>query len=154
MKKIYLLIPLLILIQIGLGSNAWAQQAVVNVDATVTYTEPDRLQGGGSLTQLQHTTMYFEVRDVGGVVLDQWTEKINASAPIGGGGIIYSLPPRMITSDADLLMVWASATNPMGEGPKSAPASRQIPKVDLNVPDGITNLDITISITVTTPTVP
>ncbi len=142
-----------LLIFLIVPSLSWAQ-SVANVNATVTYTEPDRLQGGGSLTQLEHTTMYFEVRDVGGVVLEQWTEKRVATAPTGGGGVIYSLPPRVVTSEAVLLMVWASATNPMGEGPKSAPASKQIPKIDLKVPDGILNLDITISIQVTTPTVP
>jgi hypothetical protein len=136
---------------LSLGNIAFAQQAVANIDAVVTYTEPDRLQGGGNLTQLTHTTMYFEVRDVGGVVLDQWTHQMVASDPTGGGGVIYTLPPKVITEEAVLLMVWASATNNIGEGPKSAAASKAIPKIDLKVPDGIMNLDINISISVTVP---
>ena len=127
-------------------------QSIANVDAVVTYTEPDKVVGGASLKQLQHTTIYFEVRDVGGVVLDQWTHQEPATDPTGAGGITYTLPPKVVTPEADVLMVWASATNPIGESVKAGPMSTQIPKVDLAVPDGVLNLDITISITVTTPT--
>ena len=136
---------------LSFSSTAFAQTSVANVDAVVSYTEPDRLQGGGNLTQLEHTTIYFEVRDVGGVVLDPWTEKINATDPTGAGGIIYSLPPKQVTDEAVVLMVWVSASNPIGESPKSVVVSKQIPKVDLKVPDGILNLDVTISIKITTP---
>jgi hypothetical protein len=95
--------------------------------------------------------MYFEVRDVGGVVLDQWTHQFTATAPTGGGGVIYTLPPKVITEEAVVLMVWASATNNIGEGLKSVAASKPIPKIDLKVPDGVLNLDINISISVTVP---
>ena len=147
MKKV---VPFLILMLVCLGSNAWAQ-SVANVDAVVTYTEPNKVIGGAALTQLQHTTIYFEVRDVGGVVLEQWTEEMTATAPTGGGDITYLLPPRVITPESNVFMVWASATNTIGESLKAGPFSTQIPKVDLVVPDGVLNLNITISIKVTTP---
>lgn len=131
-------------------SLSWAQ-SVANVDAVVSYTEPDRVVGGAALTQLQHTTIYFEVRDVGGVVLEQWTEKINATDPTGAGGIVYNLPPKQVTDEAVVLMVWVSASNPVGESAKSVAVSKAIPKIDLNLPDGVLDLNVTISIKISTP---
>jgi hypothetical protein len=133
--------------------------AIPEISATVLYQEPKEQSCtpspcvGKPLNQLNHSTIYFELRDEGGVVLEQWTHQEPATSPQGGGDISYQLPTKVVSDQTRSLHVWVSASNPVGESVKSAPAVKTFPKIDLDVPGGALNLDVTITIkaTVATP---
>jgi len=130
---------------------AWAARSV---DAIVEYTEPTTQActpkpcTGDPINQLQHTTLYFEVRDGGGQVLDAWTVEQQATQPTGGGKVRYTLLPRDVSADSTVLMAWVSGSNPSGESLKTGPITKPIPLVDIGVPDRPIDLTITVNITV------
>jgi len=129
----------------------WAARSV---DAIVEYTEPTTQSctpkpcAGDPLNQLQHTTLYFEVRDIGDQVLDAWTEQQQATQPSGGGKVRYTLPPRAVSAESTVLYVWVSASNTSGESLKTGPIAKPIPLVDIKEPNRIIDLKITVNITV------
>jgi hypothetical protein len=80
----------------------------------VTYTEPTKVEGNAcaagatSLTDLDHTTVYYTVND-GGVPMVAAT--VPASAAAGGGNISQQIKFNKATSGTDRAEVWVTATN-------------------------------------------
>jgi len=107
---------LLILALLVLGSTPVGAGVLTKSTVTVEYTEPTTVQGGGAITDLTKTSIYYQLP---GAAQVKQTD-VTASAATGGGLVqqTFSIPVHVRQKKA--VTFSATATNPAGE---SAPLS-------------------------------